>query len=133
MKLKSNKGFTGVDVAIATLIFIIFAALIGSLFYNISNTTKKMERKTTATNLAIEVIEGLKVMEFDALNNDLKVENVKDASGENINVPTGYNVAISVDDYKNGNVVKTISVVVSYKNKNDIEDVKIETLVKRET
>lgn len=133
MKLKSNKGFTGVDVAIATLIFIIFVTFIGSLFYNISNTTKKMERKTTATNLAIEIIEALKVTQFDELNSSLKLENVKNSSGESITVPTGYNVAISVEDYKNGNIVKIISVVVSYKNKNDIEDVKIETLVKRET
>ena len=51
MKLKDNKGVTGIDVAIATLILIAFVSLITGLFYNLTSTSKRIERKSTATSL----------------------------------------------------------------------------------
>ena len=35
MKLKNNKGFTGVDVAVSLVILLVFIAFISALFYNV--------------------------------------------------------------------------------------------------
>ena len=61
MKLKNNKGFTGVDVAVSLVILLVFIAFISALFYNVSTTTKRIERKTQATDIAIAFIEAMKV------------------------------------------------------------------------
>ena len=67
MKLKNNKGFTGVDVAVSLVILLIFISFVAALFYNVSNTSKRMERKTQATNIAIEFIEAMKATPFETL------------------------------------------------------------------
>ena len=46
MRIKNNKGFTGVDVAVSLVILLIFVSFIAALFYNLSNTTNRIERKS---------------------------------------------------------------------------------------
>lgn len=148
MKLKDNKGVTGVDVAIATVTFMVFVTLIGGLFYNLSSTSKKIERKTVATNLAIDVIEALKVTDFADLDSnivseaEMREEQLEALTGKNIDIPNGYKVKITIknpekdgaEDTTLGSVVKIIISDVSYQNgKGEIETVRIETLVKNIT
>ena len=54
MKIKDEKGFTGVDVAIATVVIIVFLGFIAGLFYNLASTSTRVERKTRATNRSIK-------------------------------------------------------------------------------
>ena len=56
MNLKNDRGIAGVDIAVSLVILLIFVSLIAGLFYNISNTSKKLDKKTEATNLAINTI-----------------------------------------------------------------------------
>lgn len=134
MNLKSNKGFTGVDVAIASLALIIFMSLVTGLFYNISNTNKKIERKSMATQIAIKTIETMKKTNFDQLQPNMTLDDLNSAQNleENKiqNIPNGYNIAISVQRYKDEDIIKTISVDVSYRNGKNNENIKLETLVK---
>lgn len=135
MNLKNNKGFAGVDVAVATVIFIVFVSLVASLFYNTANTSKKIQRKATATNLCIEIIEALKASNFDDLadtteDNPMTIETLNSISGRNIEIPDGYNQQIHIEDTIGDNLVKVLKVTVSYQQKNNVEDVMIETLVK---
>ena len=134
MKLKNNRGVTGVDVAIAVSILTLFVALIGTLFANTANTTRKIERKTKATNLAIEVIEGLKIAGFDNLTDTdietMTVDKINQINSSNIIVPNGYKVIIVVDDYNDANVVKKVAVDVEYLDGKNTEKVNIETLLK---
>ena len=44
-KIKDNKGITGIDTTIAVIILMIFIPLVTSLFANIANISKKVERK----------------------------------------------------------------------------------------
>ena len=60
--MKSNKGFTGVDIAVAVVILIIFVSVISAMFYNLSVTERRIQRKTEATNTAIRVIEAMKAV-----------------------------------------------------------------------
>ena len=146
MKLKNNKGFTGVDVAISTVILIIFVSFIAILFYNISISTKQIERKSKASQLAIQVIEAMKMTSFDNLNNygtktgteeleyqDVTQDEIKELTSQDITFENGYSVAIYVEDYNSQQIVKILGVKVSYPYvKDTIDTVEIKTLLKKE-
>ena len=134
MKAKCNKGFTGIDITIATIVFIIFVSIIVSLFYNLSITSKKIERKTIATNLCIEIIEAMKQTSFDDLNTTesvpMDVDTLETLSGKTIDIPNGYIPQIIIEDYNNENIIKILKVTISYKENNNMEEITIETLIK---
>ena len=138
MELKNNRGVTGVDVAIAVVVLTVFVAFVASLFYNTGNTAKKVERKSEATNLAIEVIEGMKVVgarNFSDLppgEDTLTIDKINELNSSSITVPNGYTVKIEIDDKYNDNVVKILKVEVEYLSGKDTEKVDIQTLVKKE-
>lgn len=140
MKLKDNKGLTGVDVAVSIVILLIFVSFITSLFYNLSNTSKRIEKKATATNLAIEVIEAMKATEFTTLagytadQKEMTADDITNLTGKVLTIPNGYTVKISIknpnDDDNMGQVIKIITSEISYTENKKVETVKIETLVK---
>ena len=134
MNLKNNKGFTGIDISVATIVFIVFASIISMLFYNMAVSSKKIERKTVATNLCIEIIEALKESPFDKLTKteeaSMDIETLQTISGKTINLPNGYVPEIIIEDYKEENVIKILIVTISYKENNKNEEITIETLVK---
>lgn len=138
MKLKNNKGVTGVDIAVSVVILIIFISLISGLFYSMAVTSKKIDRKTEATNLAISTIERMKLVDFADLENTKAGddEGRKGISESNIStladldVPNGYNVEISVEDYDDGSTIKIIRAYVTYMENNQNQEIKIETLKK---
>ena len=63
--MKNNKGVIGVDVGVAILIFIMFVGVITMLFYNTSMSSIATERKATATDIAVRVIENINIMTYD--------------------------------------------------------------------
>lgn len=134
MKIKNQKGFTGIDVSISILIIIVFIGLITGLFYNLATTSARVERKTRATNLAIEIIEALKVTNFNDLvsteENQMTIEELNNLASKEISIPNGYSYKILIEDYQNGGVVKTLKVEITYKQGKNNENVMIETLVK---
>lgn len=134
MNLKNNKGFTGIDISVATIVFIVFASILATLFYNTEITAKKIERKTVATNLCIEIIEALKESPFDKLTKteetSMDIETLQTISGKTINLPNGYVPKIIIEDYKEESVIKILRVTISYKENNKNEEITIETLVK---
>ena len=104
------------------------------LFYNMAVSSKKIERKTVATNLCIEIIEALKESPFDKLTKteeaSMDIETLQTISGKTINLPNGYVPKIIIEDYKEENVIKILRVTISYKENNKNEEITIETLVK---
>lgn len=134
MKIKNQKGFTGIDVSISILIIIVFIGLITGLFYNLATTSARVERKTRATNLAIEIIEALKVTNFNNListeENQMTIEELNNLTSKEINIPNGYSYKILIEDYQDSGVVKTLKVEITYKQGKSNENVSIETLVK---
>ena len=65
MKVKSEKGFTGSDIAISVVVLFIFISLISMLIYNFNSQTKEVELKSEATYLAIDEIENIKNLGFE--------------------------------------------------------------------
>ena len=137
MNLKDNKGVTGTDVAIAIVILMIFVSLISGMFYNIAVTSKRIERKSIATNLAVAVIEEMKVQEFDELTSTniegVALENYAPLAGK-VSTKEGYTTKVVVTDPYGDNLVKKVSVKVEFKSSKSssrsTDDVSIETLIK---
>ena len=123
MKQKNNKGYTGIDVAVAVMILMIFISTISALFYNLSYASKRLERKAIATNMAVNVIEAMKIRGYSNLtvSNNLSLSDI----GLKMSIPNG-----SVEDYKNLNKIKIISVEIGYTLKSNEQSIKIETLVR---
>lgn len=133
MNLKSEKGATGIDITIATIIIGLFIGLIASLMYGINKSSKDIERKTEATNYAISEIEKLKAEDFDTLES-------KQTSGYIDGTP--YYKTIKVVDYadleenqgedKERGVVKKVTVEISYKSGKEDKKVELSTALSKE-
>lgn len=146
MKIKDNKGFTGVDVAVSLVILLIFVSFVAALFYNLGNTSKRIERKTEATNLAIAFIEAMKATPFETLAatnleglTTMTSETFQTLTGKEITIPNGYKVNIAIknpsdsagnDSPEMGQVMKIVVAEVTYSLGKTEEKVNIETLVK---
>lgn len=146
MKLKSEKGFTGVDITIALILILLFMSLISIIFFNITKTSKGMDRKSEATYYATTIIEDIKGKDYD----DVKITsseqspwvNVKDYNylnnkGKiNIDVEDGYTCTINIaNHYKEGStndLVKVVNVKVQYKVAGSIEEINLSTTLVRE-
>lgn len=123
MKIKNNKGLTGVDVTIAVVILAIFVSLIANMFYNVSQIGNAVNRKSEATYVAIQVIEAIKQIEYDSLpkgyieesdltdmtseeaeiaNTTMTLDNLYTILGEGNEVvlKNGYSVEIKIENYK---------------------------------
>ena len=129
--MKNEKGFTGVDIAISVVILMVFVTVITSMFYNLTVTSKRIERKTEATSIAIKTIETMKILEFDKLTEGMDLEDINNLISDKIEVPNGYTVTVSVDNSTYADVIKIISVQVDYKMGKQEETINIETLVKK--
>ncbi|OKZ57581.1 MAG: hypothetical protein BHV99_01155 [Clostridium sp. 26_21] len=136
INFKNNKGITGIDATIAVVILIIFVPLVTSLFGNIANTSKKINRKATATNIAIQAIEGAKLLGYNNINGSkLELTQVLDnANGTNgktgnytsRNIPNGYKVEIFVAQQTNS---KDIIVNVEYMENAMTETLQLRTSI----
>ena len=128
--MKRNNGFTGVDIAISVVIFTIFVTVVASMFYNLSVTEDRIQRKAEATNFAIKTIETMKVIDFDKLKEGMTINDINNLITDKIEIPNGYNITVSVDNSTYPDVIKIISVKIDYKIGKQDENVYIETLVR---
>ena len=67
MKWKSEKGYTGIDIAVAVVVLFLFVSVIAFLSYGMNSKTKEIELQSEATHLAVEEIETLKNSNFEVL------------------------------------------------------------------
>lgn len=142
MKLKNENGFTGVDIAVAVVVIFIFVSIIAVLFYNFNSSTQEIERKSQATYYAIAEIEKIKNNGFseyaDKNKNigNIEEEYVKDENGKE----TSYYKTVLVEDYtdlegnesKLPNLLKKVTVTITYKFKAENKEVSLSTILSKE-
>ena len=144
--MKSEKGYTGIDIAISVVVLFIFVSLIAMLSYNMNSASKEIELKSEAASLAIEAIEEMKNIHF---------AEIKDRSEENgtsqyfptdttkeleeIEGKQGFYKRIVIEDYadkhpdKNEGLVKKITVQIQYMFKGKEQKVELSTIVSKES
>ena len=133
MNLREQKGFAGSDIIILFIILFIFVSLISTMFYNFNISGKEVERRSEAVNIAVSEIEQIKINGFSQLiNDDISCEK-KAVEGKN-----GYYKTITVEDYadtdttKQKDVVKKVNVKITYKFKNQEQNVELSTILSKE-
>lgn len=144
MKNKRENGYTLVDIAISVVVLFIFISILAMLFYQFGSSSDEIERKSTATNLAISEIEQIKSNGFEKYIG-LNQNSTKDNDGNTLKSPIqtkeeGFSKTITVQDYKDleGNsdaiedVVKIITVKISYMFKGEEQTVELSTVLSKE-
>lgn len=142
-KLKNEKGVTGIDISIATIVILLFVSIIASLIYSFSEASKGIERKSEATHLAIQIIENIKQMNYEDVmedkNGGINLEYIKQKTGQEIDALSGYNITINVENYKDKmqddtleDVIKIVKVTIDYTLGKDTQTVDITTALTKE-
>ena len=148
MIFKNEKGITNIDLTVSIILITVFIALIATIMYTINANFNSIERRTEATNYAINEIESLKAKNFEDLQdtptdgtNDFVNIIVKEGEGNTaIEKATGFSKKITIIDYSNlpenqdddtilSGLVKKVTVEIAYKDKNRIETVELSTVI----
>ena len=140
MKIKSEKGFTGIDIAISIIVLFIFISLIAMLIYNFNSSSKEVELKTEATYLAVDEIENIKNEGFETIET-ISLENGGNPYREGETSQTGFYKTVIVQDYtdmegnedKIPNLVKQVTVQISYMFKGKKQMVELPTVLSKES
>lgn len=139
MKLKSEKGITGIDITLSVILISIFIGILATMSYNIQNNAKQADRHATALNYAISSIEEMKSLDFSALPKvgSNKIDGyedgyLKDSSGKD----TPYYRTITVLDYTEldgksdakPEKVKKVTVNVSYRFQSKTQNITLSVI-----
>ena len=126
MKIKEEKGITGVDVSVAILIVAIFTGVIMAIFYNVSLSNEAIKRNATANNIIVAIMEEIQAESY---------ENITGTYATSVAIPNGYDVTIEAVKYKDikedntlEDIVKLITVTVVYNVNKKPETVEVRTL-----
>ena len=141
MKIKSEKGFTGIDMAISVIVLFIFVSLIALLIYNFNSSTKEVELRSEATYLAIDEIENIKNEGFEAIETIRYDEENPYYIDEETETTDFYKKVIIQDyaDLNSGdttiipNLVKKVTVQISYMFKGKTQTVELSTVLSKES
>lgn len=137
MLVKKENGFTGIDIAISIIVTTIFIAVIGNLIVNINLNSKDIERKTVATAYAVQEIEQIKTQKIDEyVDKGIEEEYITIEK----DIEQGYHEKVIVKDYvlikqdntKEKNLIKEVTVEISYKLANKEKKVSISTYIAKE-
>ena len=144
MNIRSQKGYTGVDIAISVIVITIFISLIAVLIYKFNSSSDELEIKSKATEIAINEIEKVKAAGFEAYEEMNKMTTEDKEGNSLINQPIeeeqGFYRTILVEDYtdiaenenKLSNLVKRVTVTISYMYKGEKKEIKLSTILSKE-
>ena len=131
INIKSNKGFTIADLAIALIVFVIFTGIIGTLFYSSFKINSQARISAVATNYAIEILEDIDKIAYDDVQNGMESKYI-----EQFSIPEGYELSIKIQKYNLGNdkadLIKKVKLTLSYGMMGDTEQIVIQRLKVKE-
>lgn len=134
MEVKSEKGYTGIDIAISVIVLFIFISLIAILSYNFNSSSQEIKLKAEATQIAVEEMEQLK--------NELSFEEIKDIRNSEYKkeeIKTGFFETILIQDYADRNpdkvfgLVKKVTVKIQYIWKGKEQAIELSTILSKES
>ena len=143
--IKNEKGFTLIDITVALIVILLFMSIISVLFFNITKSSKDIERESQATYIATNILEAYKAKKYD----DIPIVTDKEIAdgeivvdGQPIMVQEGYTAVVTVENYipddeiivnsqTQNDLVKIITVTVKYKLANKEKQVQLQTSVER--
>lgn len=146
MNLKEEKGIAGIDIAISLIVITVFVSIIAVLMFNIQKNEEEIKRKSEATSYAIDILEEIKGQGFAILpsagTNKITGYEDKYITEDGQEKATPYYQEVTVKDYSEleqnkdkdveAEVLKIVTVKVSYKSGKNTESVEISTVITKE-
>lgn len=123
-KIRGEKGYTGIDIAISVVVLFLFISLIAFLSYGFNSATREIELKSKAIEIALTQIEKIK---------GEPINDVQDT--EIVNLPQGFSGKIRVIDYSSIDIqatsgkVKKITISITYQVKQEEQKVELSAII----
>lgn len=123
INLKNKRGFTTIDLSIALIVVILFVSVMTSISYNVYLSSTEAKRTAVALNYGVELFEHIGAMDFEDIVPSyelVETENLGTMKDIVINANSvegnkgTYKIRVSIQDYKNGNKIKIISLKIEY-------------------
>ena len=147
MKLKTNRGYVGVDISIAIVILLFMVPTIMGIVYAINSSKISTQIKSEATSILVNTIEtakgmGVENVEENNIFNELKksydVSNIENNTAVIKTDTASYKLQFDILDYadtntNNGvdrNKVKTVTATVYFKIRNSEKNMSLKTVIK---
>lgn len=154
--LRKNNGFAGIDISISMIIILIFIPTIFGITYNIQKTNADIKKKTTAVEIATNVLEIIKSEQYinitttgNKLTNDISSKYDKSEYKNSEKEEQGYTysyystigekgehyqIQLGIKNYypsedENEDFIKQVKVRVLYSSGNKIQDIDIGMIV----
>ena len=134
-RLKNNKGVTGIDIVVSITLIVITLGIVMAVYSSYSNQTKEVERTSTATNLAMKVIESIETKEISDI--EIKTgttDEIDISNGYGVDtIPNGYRITAKKINPSNTilqNIAFQVDVTVSYRVGNKDKKVALSTIKK---
>ena len=141
--IRSEKGYTGVDIAISLVVIFIFVSIISMMIYNFNSSANELKIKSDALYIAVDEIEKIKGQNFSDFQGMDKNTTVDKSGNSLVNQPVseyeGLYKTISILDYKDidgtakKDIAKKITVKISYMFKGKEQSVELSTILSKES
>lgn len=115
------------DLAVAIVVFTIFAGVIGTLFYSSFKVNVQTKLSGSAVNYAIQILEDIDKLTYEQVTNGMEQQYMTKFS-----IPSGYQLLLEVSNYNEGNdkedLIKKVKLTISYGLTGETENIVIEKL-----
>ena len=128
--MKSEKGYTGVDIAISIVVITMFISIIALLISRFNGSSTELDLKSQASDIAIQEIEKVKEAGID----NVQAEPVESEISEK----PGFYKKVEIVDYADNKadkiegLVKKATVTISYIYRNQEQKVELSTILAKE-
>lgn len=143
MRIKSERGAVGVDIAIAIVVMFLFVSIIATLSYRFQSGNEEITLKSQALDIAVKEIERIKKEGFETYEtmnstSDTGITN-KDL-GQEDSKNEGFYETVIVEDYTEivenneniiSNLVKKVTVTINYTFKAQTQEVSLSTVLSK--
>lgn len=133
-KYIDERGITQADIIVAVVIIILFISVITTGFYNYYKSVQSKNRTTIATNIVVDVIENIEMLQYDEVTKE-NIDNIVETLKLDGSIPKSYTVTVDLQNYNEteGNMdkkdlIKILKVKVAY-GENDTENYEITRLI----
>ena len=114
INIKSEKGFTMEDLAIALLIITLFVGIISTMMYKVYKINLKTDLTSQMVMYAVEILEDIDKIAYEEVKPELA-----DIYNSKFSIPQGYTIDIQVSNYGEGisnvkDLIKIVKLNISY-------------------
>lgn len=135
-KYIDQRGVTSSDIIVSVVIIMLFVSVITTGFYNYYKSVQSKNRTTIATNIVVDVIENVEMLQYDEVTKE-NINNIVETLKSDGTISKSYTVTVDLQNYNEteGNMdkkdlIKILKVKVTYGD-NDIENLEVKRLITR--